>query len=121
MASTIITGFWGTVKFVCGNHPGDVSQLMILEAGGSHTYIYTCPKSKSVNRGNDEAVCNNKISLYEYEKAIEHISGMLIQAEENDQQLVLTNHSWKKKTISFKIIKHTEEEIIVSVLDEKYQ
>lgn len=121
MGNTFITGYWGTVKFICGNHPDDYGQFMELEASGTHSYVYTCPKSKIKNRTDDEAICNNKISLYEYEKAIEHISEQIIRAEEDDQQIVLTNHTWKKKTITFKIIKHTDNEIIVSVLDEKYK
>ena len=113
-----ISGYWKIIKFVCGNH-GEDYQEMKLASSGSRSFVYKCEKSNAINLTIDEERCPNAIPLFEYEKAVEYISDILIKADENDQQIKLTNYTWTKKTMKFKILKHTEEEIIVSFIDEK--
>ena len=113
----LLTGAWTNTKLVCGNHSDEANlPEMELQASG-HTLFYVCPKCSAINRGDDEHPCKNRLSALEYEKMLNHIASIVADAEEQDEVPHLQNYGWKKKTLSFKILEHNKNKMVVSVVD----
>lgn len=115
---SMIKGSWATTRVVCGNHGEDLSIDMIIESG-PHSMFYACPKYRPENREKCERACFNRINFVEYENMLTHIADMLVEADENGTVFDLTNHSWEKKGIEYKVISHSSKEMVVSVLNKK--
>ena len=87
---------------------------------GPLSLFYACPKYYKDNRKIDEKKCDNRLSLEEYNKAIEHVVNLLSEAENEGSLLNLTNYKWKKNGIEYKVIKHTDTEIKITILNKRY-
>ena len=116
----LITGSWSDTKLVCGNHPNtDELPEMQLQAS-AHSLAYVCPKCDILNRGENEPACKNRLSAVEYEKMLNHVASIIADAEEHDEVPNLRHYHWKKKTLSFKVISHEKDKMIISVVDRSY-
>ncbi|MBQ8895448.1 MAG: hypothetical protein IJY88_01480 [Clostridia bacterium] len=115
----IISGAWKNTVFVCGNHTDEKNlNLPVMEiSAGPRSLSYICPKCNPLNRAEGEAKCCNEISLNDYEKAIQHLSDKIIEAEDNDEQLCLLHHKWKRKTMNFEVIEHKNDRLVVKFID----
>lgn len=113
----LITGAWNNTTLVCANHPNlDEAPVMDISAT-SRTLSYVCPKCNVMNCGEDEDVCKNRLPVYEYEKMLDHIASVIADAEDNDEITNLRGYHWRKKSYAFKVLKHEDGNMVISVLD----
>jgi len=115
---SMIRGFWQTTTLVCANHPGGEEVVMTLQQGPKNLF-YACPKYHPENRSEGECACANRISLKEFEKMLDRIFAVLEKADESNTVMNLTNYSWKKLMLEYKILSHTSAEMKVQVLNRK--
>lgn len=115
----MITGLWKGIKLVCGNHTvdNDSEYPELIIQSGPYSMFYACPKGDEINREFGELPCYNRINLIDYEKMLEHISSMIIDAEQNDESVCLKNHKWKDKSRFYEIISHKNDIIVVKMVD----
>ncbi|MDR0286478.1 MAG: hypothetical protein LBI03_02040 [Clostridiales bacterium] len=118
MEKSMIKGFWQTTTLVCANHSGTEEVIMELQQGPK-TLFYACPKCNPENRSEGECACNNRITLKEFEGMLNQIFTVLEKADENSTVLNLTNYTWKKRMLEFKVLEHTAKEMKIQVLNRK--
>lgn len=109
----MIKNIWGSVVFVCGNHP-DV-KLEIVQ--GPHSPFYACPKYREENRQKDERACNNRLNLIDYEKIVSKLMDKVYEDFMSGLESNLTNYTFKYKGIQCKVLQHANDKITLSVLN----
>ena len=109
----MIKDFWKSVTLVCGCHEKPVK--MMIQSGPSSMF-YSCPKYYPNNRQAGETACANRITLLDYEEMLKILE---TQMESNDGFEIMNLAGFKfinlKKTIEFYVIKHENNEIVVSM------
>ncbi len=113
----MIRGQWRSVEVVCGNHDNDNNILVIQQ--GPHSLFYACPKYHPDNRKTGEAPCFNRLNLVEYERMLDHLADILIEAEKNGQVINLKNYSWTKRGVTYTVLHHSNEKMVIRVLNKK--
>lgn len=113
----MISGLWKNIKIYCGNNHEELIELEPKE--GPLSMFYACPKYYEHNRKEHEKKCGNRISLKEYEDAVEYIVELLSEAEKNDELLNLYGYKWKKRGVNFEIFEHTSTSIKIKITSEK--
>lgn len=116
----LITGSWRDTTLVCGNHPNSNELPEMTLQATAHTLSYVCPKCNPLNLDDNEAACKNKLPATEYEKMLNHVASIIADAEENDEIVNLRGYHWKRKTLSFKILRHDKDKMTISVVDRSY-
>lgn len=116
----LITGSWSDTTLVCGNHPNAENLPEMQLQASSHSLAYVCPKCSVLNCDENEPICKNRLSALEYEKMLNHVASIIADAEESDEVVNLKNYHWKKKTLSFKILRHDKGKMTISVVDRSY-
>lgn len=117
MSNASISGSWEKIKLLCGNHEEPIE--MVIHQGGASLF-YSCPKYYPDNRTEDEKVCINRLSLKDFEtKLLGHINDLIVSAEINGEVLNLKHHKWKANGIEFEILEHTDDKIVVKMLNRK--
>ncbi len=111
----MIQNLWQNIKIVCGNCASHTP----LEPKIAESLFYSCPKYYDFNRNPDERPCGNRISGIDYERMVDHISKRLEEASLNFEKLWMQGYTFKIKNIEFKVLQHTDTEIIVSVVNKK--
>lgn len=111
----MVRGIWKNIDVVCGNHP-DNQKIRLVPTQGKDSMFYACPKYRQENREENERACPNRITLKDYEAMVNHISGLI---EENGGFINLTNHTWTSKSIEFRVLKHNDDYIRISMLNKK--
>lgn len=113
----MITGQWARTKIICGRHEDEQVELVLRENDGE--MFYACPKYYDANREPGEKPCFNRLSIGAFEKMLEEIAHIEIEAEENDEEINLTNYKWERNGIQFTVIKYTPQECVIMVLNKK--
>jgi len=116
---SMIKGFWQATTLVCGNHADGDKEIVMALQQGSLSVFYACPMYHAENRAEDDCMCANRISLKEFEGMLNHLFTVLERADENSTVLNLTNYTWKKRGIEFKVLEYTPQNVKVSVLNIK--
>jgi len=116
--SGIITGSWEDVTLICGgNHTEPVE--MVLQQGPASLF-YACPKYHAENRTEGERACNNRLSIENFTKMLEHLHGVIIDAELNDQRIQLANFTWKdRKGTFYKVVSQNMDKLVISVYNKR--
>ncbi|NLT14039.1 MAG: hypothetical protein GXY05_06820, partial [Clostridiales bacterium] len=92
---------------------------MVIQNGPTSMF-YACPKYRPENREADERGCNNRLSMEDFTKMLEHIHGIIVEAEMNDERIQLTNYTWKNtKGTVFKVIATNGKKMTISVLNKR--
>lgn len=112
----LIKGFWETATLICGNHPDEELEMTIKV--GPTSLFYTCPRYAADKRSGGEPPCLNRISLKEFEGMLDDLFDLLTEDDANTV-LNLTNHSWKRRGIEYKVLLHTEKQIKIQVLNRR--
>lgn len=113
----IITGGWNDVTLLCACHQEPVE--LVLQSGPSSLF-YACPKYHQENRIEGERACNNRLSLEDFTKMLEHLHGTIIDSEMRDQHIQLTNFSWKNpKGTQFRVLDHHGDKFTISVYNKR--
>ena len=99
----MIGNIWSMTELLCGNNHPSPSPMTIQLHGKK--LLYVCPE------------CKNKISVPLFEKALEHISSEITEAACNNSEINLTNYHWKKGYLSFRILEHSNEKILLEGLN----
>ena len=125
----MIVNLWNKITLLCANHDYPVKMrphdpgtgLLTAQLYGAQTNMfYSCPKYYEENRKEGETLCRNHISMKEFENLLNYISKEIETAEEDGGQIDLSGDVWKSKNGTvFKIVSHTEDEIVVSCLNER--
>lgn len=111
-----ITNSWEDITIVCLNRHKEPIP-MVIETNGSSPF-YACPKYKE--HAIDEHACNNRLSMEDYSKMLQHIHNLLGEAEMNDQRLNLTNYAWHdRKGTTFTVLSHLGDKMVISVHNKK--
>lgn len=116
---SMITGFWNEIKLICGNHPSETIDdfpEMVIKSG-PYSLFYACPKENSDARAEGEIPCYNRINLIDYDKMINHIMDILVNADSEDKKICLKGHKWKDKTREYEIMHHSNDSIIIKMID----
>lgn len=111
----MIQNLWKDIKIVCGNCVNNTP----LEPKVAESLFYSCPKYYDFNRGPEDKPCGNRISGIDYERMVNYISKQIEEASLKMEKIWLQGQTFKIKNIEFKILTHTNNEIIVSVLNKK--
>jgi hypothetical protein len=113
----LIKGTWGNTKVICGNHPVEEQEEMVIQQG-AYSLFYACKHYNNGQYTKDTIPCLNRINLIEYEKMLEHLSNEIIEADERNEVPNLTNHTWKQKNTTFTVVEHNQKGIVVRMLNE---
>ena len=96
----MIKNLWGMMNVFCENG----HEKTLMETGyRKGIMVYKCP------------ICDNYITLNDFEKAVNKISEILYEAELNDEMICLDNHKWTRKGIQFFISNHTNKKIDITI------
>lgn len=112
----LISGSWENTKLVCGNHPAGELPEMELELV-SRVPTYCCPKCNPLNCSDNEPICRNRLSAYEYEKMLDYVAGLIADADDAGETPNLKSYTWRRKAISFKILEHKGDAMTIAVID----
>ena len=108
-----IAGFWKRIRFICGADTDIPEQKVcgsdfdIIEV--NKKIFYKCP------------VCGAMIPYHEIEKAVDKIAGMMIDEDDVECDVNLTNATWfaVDKTIGrkyvFRVVSHKKDNFVVEV------
>lgn len=119
MESAMIKGIWQSVTLLCGNnHPPGKEPVMTLQQGSSSLF-YACPHYFAENRSEGDFPCCNRVSLKDFEGMLDEIFKVLTKADETNTVLNLTNYTWQKRGVIFKVVFHNEREIRIQALNRK--
>jgi len=110
-----ITGSWENVHLYCGAHQDELVEMQLKE--GPHSLFYACPKYYPDNRKEGEHACYNRLNLVDCEKMLSTIADMIIEADSKGEIVDLTNYSWTKKGITYKILHYSPSRLDVSVFN----
>ena len=108
----MIKNLWKDITLYCNCHKEKV--LMQPNPKGSSLF-YSCPRYYSENRSPDEKACCNRISLNDYQAAVEHIGERLAKNEAENVVENLTGHTWSRKGIQHTVISHEDGNIKIAV------
>lgn len=112
-----VTDSWQNIIPICGNHKGERIEMTVNS--GPHSMFYSCPKYYPQNRTKDERACSNRINLIEYEAMVDHIHGLIAEADVSGGNIDLTNHSWSRKGIDYRVLEHKGDKVYVEILNRK--
>lgn len=110
-----VIGLWSNIHLVCANHP----QVEMEIAQGPVSMFYACRKYYPENRDDDEKPCYNRVSLTDFERMLDYLSEMLLEAERNNEMLNLVGKQWSGNGIDFCVLVHETDRLVISVLNNK--
>lgn len=118
MEKNIITGTWDNVKLVCCQRHKEPVPMVIQD--GPSSPFYACPKYHPENREEGEFACNNRLSVQDFSKMLEHLHQIIIASEMRDEKVNLTHYEWKdRKGIEYKVLSHTGDKLVISVYNKR--
>lgn len=132
----MIVNLWNKIQLYCANHapdengklphmtPHDAASSNISKSlygnAGSMNMFYSCPKYYPENRNEGEPCCRNHISMKEFEKMLEHISGIIEKNQEADVVCDLTGLKWKSKAgVEYVVTRYSDQRINITCLNSK--
>lgn len=110
-----ISNAWKNTKLVCGNHGDDYSHEMQITQG-QNTVFYSCPLCYG---GESNQKCSNRIDIPDYEKMLSKVADEIINADMAGEIADLTGFRWKHKGIIFEVLKHEQDDMVISMLNKK--
>lgn len=114
----MVKNFWKKIVLVCGNNHQEMVEMNLIN--GPASLFYACPKYYPENRSPQERACANRINLIDFEAMVNFLSEKIETALLDGGIVNLKNVSWTyKKAIDFKVLEHTEEKIVVQMLNRK--
>lgn len=115
----MIKNLWKHIDVVCGNHGEDTSVKMGWKTG-HRSMFYSCPKYYPDARESGERACCNNVSVEDFEKIVDSLSDELsAMMKMGNPTPNLTNYSFKLKSIVIKVLSHTDDSIVISILNKK--
>lgn len=111
----VIKNLWNMTKFYCG-HGHEIPVEMIFKNGT--TLFYSCPRYyvDNINRPGERS-CTNRLSFDDAEQIILKISDKILEYENRGEKADITNYSFKYRNIEVKVLKYTEMEMRVQILN----
>lgn len=113
----MIRNSWNNVKLICGAHGEDHTHEMTLKQG-PHSLFYSCPEYKSIFGDKHGKSCNNRLTLVDFEKMLNH----LVEESEEADGLVdvdLTGYTWSKNGVTYTVLKHDGDKFEVLMKNDK--
>lgn len=117
MTKGLIKGFWETTTLICGNHPEEEVEMTL--SSGPTSLFYACPKYDADKRNAGDPPCFNRISLKEFEGMLDDLFELLTGDDSASTVLNLTNHTWTRKGIEYKVLLHTDKQIKIRALNRR--
>jgi len=115
----MITNIWDKLVLVCGNHPDDKEEQMWIHEGvPGKSPFYSCPRYVSVFRKEGSKSCNNRFSINEMQQLIKKLEE-LIKDPVSPYNVNLMGYKWTENGIDYEVLKHSSEEIRISVLNRR--
>ena len=103
-------------NFFCLNHPEPVPMEF---RQGPKELFYACEKYYPEKRLEGERACGNNMYTQAAEAAVEYFSDLIEEALMRNEKINITNEKFTYKGIEFIVLKHTEEEVNVGVINRK--
>lgn len=113
----MITGLWKHTKLICDCHAQCCPEMEVFDNGRKSYYI--CPRYYPENRKPLEQPCLNRISVDDFETVLESLSNAIIGAEENDEELYLSNYIFTTRNAKYKISSKGDSDYVISVSAKK--
>lgn len=102
----MITSLWNKTEIYCAHH----DELCLMDLNNSRGVIhYACHESFPENKKDSSCLCKNTLSLKDFEKMLDRISEIMLQAELNNEVLNLENVKFSIGQYEYKIFKHDEQ------------
>lgn len=89
----MITNFWKNTKLHCLKHEEQPEMTITVHTAGP---FYECP------------ICHSKISVYDFEKMINHYQKVITDAYANNEEPHLENEKWKTKKKIYTVLEHKD-------------
>ena len=119
----MITGIWSKVRLVCCNNHAEPQEMYVRSNQDNKRQIedvfYACPKYNPMNREKGEEPCLNRISVSEFEKMLNMLSNIIIDAEDAGREIHLQNYKFETKTAYYAVLNETGDNIVISVLNKR--
>ena len=97
----MVTGLWEKTEVYCDLHDAPKKMELVMKNG---VVFYQCTLGKDEKEG--AALCNNKLSLKDFEKMLDYISDMMCEAIKNNEEPNLKNTVFRIGKIRYKIFEH---------------
>ena len=111
----VIKNLWNNVSLICGCHE---KETFLTPNMKGNSLFYSCPKYYDMNREQGERACTNHITVDDYERIILCLGDIIANNEKNNIVGNLTGHTWSDGKIQYKVVRHDENKIYVSVVNE---
>lgn len=99
----VISDSWGNTTVLCAKHqvPMELTEVR-------RQMEYDCPH------------CQNKMNINDFNKMIDHLNDLIVEAVMEDREVILTNYYWKDRNgIEFKVLKHEDGKFEIEVWNKK--
>lgn len=116
--SVISLGSWETVKIYCGNGHKEPVEMVLQQ--GPYGPFYACPKYDLESLEAYEHRCNNRLTIADAEKLVNHLTNLIFDAEMEGRAVNLTNKTWKDpKGTEYRVLRHEKDNLEVAVVNHR--
>ncbi len=113
----MIAGLWNKIEIVCGCH-SDINQTPLMSLKTGHrSMFYSCPRYYPDGRDASDTACINHVSTDDFQKILDRLSEETEEQMKFGQSSNLIGLSFTIKTINVKVIEHTSDRILISVIN----
>ena len=107
----MIANLWGQIDLYCGMHGDKLVPMTLDEA--HHPLMYRCSASTPKNE------CLNVLNIADFQKMMEKISDILLEAELSGSLPSIKNLKWTNKGIIFTVISDEKGRYAIRILNKK--
>ncbi len=93
-----ITNFWESTTICCIKHDTPVDLEITNHSKGPY---YECPE------------CHSKVSIYDFEKMLNHFQNLIVKAYSIGEEPDITNSTWTQKKNFYKVLSYKDEKMRV--------
>lgn len=115
----MIKGLWNKIEIVCGCHEAVHERPVMTPKAGHRSMFYSCPKYYPDAREKGETACVNHVSTDDFQKILDKICEEAEDQMAFGQSASLTGLSFSIKTIDVKVIEHSQDKIVIMVVNHK--
>lgn len=110
----MIQNLWSITKICCGCHDEPITMRL---QNGPKSIFYACPEYEKKYHG--EKGCPNRVSTEIVEEIINLIGSKIEEAEQNGEELNLTNYRFTHKAVECVVVKYSPFFIKISLKNKR--
>ncbi len=118
----MVANLWKKIKWVCANRHEQPIPFVLMQGTSA---FYACPRymrkdaQHPLGHDVDERACPNRISLYEEPQIVEVLNKIIEEDLMSGAIVDYTNLVFHYKHIEAKVLKYSDSEITISLLNKK--